>query len=253
MSSTWNSYEIYPGMPYTSMVEVEGGSFLLDDRIKCEVSSFYLGQYQVTQALWEQVMGNNPSDFKGDRLPVESISWNDCQKFLEKLNHQLGLTGKELYRLPTEAEWEYAARGGKYARITEFAGSGELKEVGWYDDFFTGEKNAHNWTETSGFRIPNELGLYDMSGNVREWCFDWYGDYSDTSLKNPHGPDSGNARVLRGGSWFNVAVNCRVASRYSNHPDNRDFIYGLRLARTSLRPLWWGVSPLSRRTLTFWF
>ena len=234
MSSTWNSYEIYPDLPESTMVQVEGGSFLLDDRIKCEVSSFYLGQYQVTQAVWEQVMGDNPSRFQGANLPVERISWNDCQKFLEKLNHQLGLTGKELYRLPTEAEWEYAARGGKYARKTEYAGSGELKEVGWYDAFLTGEKNAHNWTETSGLRIPNELGLYDMSGNVREWCWDWYGDYSDTSLKDRQGPDSGYARVLRGGSWFNFADGSRVAYRVSYLPDGRSYDYGLRLARTVL-------------------
>ena len=232
MSSTWNSYEIFPDLPYTSMLRVEGGNFLLGDRIKCEVSSFYLGQYQVTQAVWEQVMGDNPSDFKGDRLPVESISWNDCQKFLEKLNHQLGLTGKELYRLPTEAEWEYAAQGGKYARKTEYAGSGELKEVGWYDDFFTREKNVHNWTETPGLRIPNELGLYDMSGNVDEWCWDWYGDYSDTSLKDPHGPDSGRARVLRGGSWVGNAAYSRVAVRSYNRPALRSNVFGLRLART---------------------
>ena len=150
MSSTWNSYEIYPDLPESTMVQVEGGSFLLDDRIKCEVSSFYLGQYQVTQALWERVMEGNPSRFQGANLPVERVNWYDCQKFLEKLNHQLGLTGKELYRLPTEAEWEYAARGGKYARKTEYAGSGELKEVGWYNGYLRlGRVYAHNWPETS--------------------------------------------------------------------------------------------------------
>ena len=230
MSSTWNSYEIYPDLPESTMVQVEGGRFMLDGRIDCEVSSFYLGQYQVTQALWEQVMGNNPSEFSGDRLPVDSISWNDCQKFLEKLNHQLGLTGKDLYRLPTEAEWEYAVRGGKYARNTEYAGSGELKEVGWFGYY----DNAHNWTETSGLRVPNELGLYDMSGNVREWCWDWYGSYSQTSLRDPQGPDSGIARVLRGGSWIVSADSCRVASRRLNHPEFRIDGYGLRLARTVL-------------------
>ena len=227
MSSTWNSYEIFPGMPESTMVQVEGGSFLLDDRIDCEVSSFYLGQFQVTQALWEQVMGNNPSEFKGGRLPVESISWKDCQKFLENLNHQLGLTGKELYRLPTEAEWEYAARGGKYARRTEFAGSGDLKEVGWFGYY----DNAHNWTETSGLRIPNELGLYDMSGNVREWCWDRYGRYSDTSLKDPQGPDSGHSRVLRGGSWRYKASYCRVSYLSGSDPSRRNGNVGLRLAR----------------------
>ena len=231
MSSTWNSYEIFPDMPESTMVQVEGGSFLLDDQIKCEVSSFYLGQYQVTQAVWEQVMGHNPSEFKGARLPVESISWNDCQKFLENLNHQLGLTGKELYRLPTEAEWEYAARGGKYARKTEYAGSGELKEVGWFGQFLGDEKNVHNWTETAGLRIPNELGLYDMSGNVREWCQDWYGAYPETPLINPMGSDTGQRRVLRGGSWYYDASYCRVSRRNYRTPSGRNDHIGFRLAR----------------------
>ena len=241
MSSTWNSYEIYPDLPESTMVQVEGGSFLMGGNLysdeqpihEVQLSSFYLGQYQVTQAVWEQVMGDNPSEFKGGRLPVENVSWNDCQKFLENLNHQLRLMGKDLYRLPTEAEWEYAARGGKYARKTEYAGSGELKEVGWFG-YYGEEKNMHNWTETSGLRVPNELGLYDMSGNVREWCWDWYGDYSNTSLKNPHGPDSGEYRVLRGGSWIDDAVYCRVAGRNDDLPDCRSLYYGLRLARTVL-------------------
>ena len=269
MSSTWNSYEIYPDLPESTMVQVEGGSFMMGGNLHSDerpiheiyVSSFYLGQYQVTQAVWEQVMGNNPSDFKGGRLPLEMVNWYECIEFCNKLSELKGLEtvyeiDKELrdpgnthdydefkwlvrrkkealgYRLPTEAEWEYAARGGMYVRKTEYAGSGELKEVGWYDDFFNREKNAHNWEETPGLRVPNELGLYDMSGNVREWCWDWYGDYSDTSLKNPHGPDSGEYRVLRGGSWVGHPGYSRVADRFSGRPDYRDDYYGLRLART---------------------
>ena len=238
MSSTWNSYEIYPGMPYTSMVQVEGGSFMMGGGQyssekpihEVQLSTFYIGQYQVTQAVWEQVMGNNPSNFKGDRLPVENISWKDCQKFLENLNHQLGLTGKELYRLPTEAEWEYAARGGKYARKTEYAGSRELKEVGWFG-FYDEEKNMHNWTETAGLRVPNELGLYDMSGNVEEWCWDWRGTYPQGPLDNPKGPATGQYRVLRGGSWFNYASGCRVSNRDDSAPSRRHGDFGFRLAR----------------------
>ena len=156
------------------------------------------------------------------RDPGNTHDYDEFKWLVRRKKEALG------YRLPTEAEWEYAARGGKYARKTEYAGSGELKEVGWfgYND------NAHNWTETSGLRVPNELGLYDMSGNVDEWCWDWYGDYSDTSLKNPHGPDSGNARVLRGASWILHADYCRVAYRFHDRPDSRYYSYGLRLART---------------------
>ena len=274
MSSTWNSYEIYPDLPESTMVQVEGGSFMMgSDKLgreqpihEVQLSTFYIGQYQVTQALWEQVMEGNPSRFQGANLPVEQVSWYDCIEFCNKLSeledrepvYEVDKSQKDPgntsnfdkfkwlvkrkegalgYRLPTEAEWEYAARGGKYARKTEFAGSGVLKEVGWYDDFITSEKNAHNWTETSGLRVPNELGLYDMSGNVREWCWDWYGDYSDTSLKDPQGPDSGYNRVLRGGSWIYDADYCRVAYRVYDLPDYRYYGFGLRLARTVLGDL----------------
>ena len=195
------------------MVEVEGGSFMMGSGRRererpiheVELSSFFLSQYAVSQALWTEVMGENPSKFKGSELPVESISWNDCQDFLKKLNERLGLEVPFTYRLPTEAEWEYAARGGKYANQAEYAGSGVLKEVGWFGHFLSDEKNTHGHTEAQGLRILNELGLYDMSGNVREWCWDWYGSYSSGSLKDPQGPEAGSGRVLRGGSWIRHA------------------------------------------------
>ena len=198
-----------------------------------ELSSFYLGQYPVSQGLWEAVLGNNPASFPGTELPVESVSWKDCQEFLEKLNEKLGLDGSNAYRLPTESEWEYAARGGKYAKGAEYAGAVELKEVGWFG-YFEEEWNMHKQTEVLGRRIPNELGLYDMSGNVYEWCWDWYGDYPSAPLKDPQGPQTGSSRVLRGGSWITDAVICRVAYRSDNPPALRDRHYGLRLARTVL-------------------
>ena len=224
------------------MVEVEGGSFMMGDNSsewdsekpehEVKLKSFFLSPYAVNQALWEEVMGDNPSAFKGAELPVENISWKDCQEFLGKLNEKLRLDDSNAYRLPTEAEWEYAARGGKYANQAEYAGSGVLKEVGWFGHFLSDEKNTHGHTEAQGLRIPNELGLYDMSGNVREWCWDWYGSYSSGSLKDPQGPQSGAYRVLRGGSWFSFADYCRVAFRRDGSPDIRSHGYGLRLART---------------------
>ena len=165
-----------------------------------EVSSFYLGQYPVNQALWQHLMGDSPTWFKGNRRPVEQSSWKDIQEFLEKLNLKLELGGEQAYRLPTEAEWEYAARAGKRS---VYAGSESLDRVGWYRD------NSQRRTHEVGLKAPNEWGLYDMTGNVREWCQDWFGGkYYQRCLEkgtvpNPRGPESGEDRVLRGGSWGN--------------------------------------------------
>ncbi|MBQ7309900.1 MAG: SUMF1/EgtB/PvdO family nonheme iron enzyme [Alistipes sp.] len=182
------------------------------------LSDFYIGKYEVTQAQWRAVMGNNPSYFKGDNLPVECVSWNDIQKFIKKLNAQ---TGKN-FRLPTEAEWEYAARGGNQSRGYKYSGSNDRNNA-WYKD------NSSSKTHPVGQKQPNELGIYDMSGNVWEWCQDWYGSYSSSSQTNPTGPSSGSIRVLRGGGWGIFARNCRVSYRSYYSPVFSRDNYGFRL------------------------
>jgi len=183
------------------------------------LSNYYMGETEVTQALWKAVMGSNPSYFKGDNLPVEQVSWNDCQEFIRKLNQK---TGKQ-FRLPTEAEWEYAARGGKKSKGYKYAGSNNIGSVARYTD------NSDSKTHLVKGKSPNELGLYDMSGNVWEWCQDWYGSYSSGSQTNPKGPSSGSYRVLRGGSWYDRARNCRVSLRNDIDPDLRSTALGFRL------------------------
>ena len=224
------------GVSFT-MVDVEGGPFTMgatseqgrdaesDEKPthKVTLSNYSIGETEVTQALWQAVMGSNPSHFKGDlQRPVEQVSWNDCQTFIQKLNL---LTG-ENFRLPTEAEWEYAARGGKFSKGYKYSGSNTIGDVAWYTD------NSLSKTRAVKTKQPNELGIYDMSGNVWEWCSDWYSSsyYSSYSGTNPTGPSSGSNRVLRGGGWIISARYCRVAYRGGNSPDFRRSINGLRLA-----------------------
>ncbi len=184
------------------------------------LSSYYIGQTEVTQALWKAVMNDNPSLLKGDKLPVENVSWDDCQTFITKLNQ---LTG-ENFRLPTEAEWEYAARGGKNNKGYKYAGSNNIGNVAWY------ASNSGAKTHEVATKQPNELGIYDMSGNVYEWCQDWYGDYSSSSQTNPTGASTGFGHVYRGGSWGNFAGYCRSSYRFSDGPAFRRDLLGLRLA-----------------------
>ena len=217
------------------MVEVRGGTFTMgatseqasdafDDEKPAHsvtLSSYYIGKTEVTQELWQAVMGSNPSYYKGDRKPVECVSWDDCQTFISKLN---SLTGKK-FRLPTEAEWEFAARGGIKSKGYKYSGSNTLGDVAWYDD------NSGSTTHDVGTKNPNELGLYDMSGNVYEWCNDWYGyDYYGSSpSNNPIGPGSGTHRVCRGGSWSGIARDCRSSDRDYGTPGVRHGGLGLRL------------------------
>ena len=183
------------------------------------LSSYYIGETEVTQALWKAVMGSNPSAFKGDNLPVEKVSWNDCQTFISKLN---ALTGKR-FRLPTEAEWEFAARGGNQSRHTQYSGSSRIDDVAWYDG------NSGSKTHPVKTQQPNELGIYDMSGNVYEWCQDWYGSYSSYAQTDPTGAGSGSYRVIRGGSWYGSPRYCSSSNRVCITPGYLINDLGLRL------------------------
>ena len=221
------------GVQFT-MVAVGGGTFTMgatseqgrdawDDEKpahKVTLSDYYIGQTEVTQALWKAVMGSNPSNHKGDNLPVENVSWNDCQVFIQKLNQ---LTGKQ-FRLPTEAEWEYAARGRRKSRGYKYAGGNDIGLVAWYSG------NSGYETHLVATKQANELGIYDMSGNVWEWCSDWYGDYTSSSRSDPQGPSLGSIRVIRGGGYYNFAGYCRISCRSVNTPDGRGDNRGLRLS-----------------------
>jgi len=220
------------------MIDIQGGKFLMGSEEMDEeerpihrvsISSFKMGKFPVTQREWEAIMGHNPSEFRDPNRPVESVSWDDCQRFIEALNKKT----QKSYRLPTEAEWEFAARGGIRSKAYPYAGSKDLDQVAWY------KKNAGNGTRTVGLKEGNELGLLDMSGNVWEWCQDYYGkDYYHTcknlaqegEVKDPKGPVEGRERVIRGGSWKSGPSGCHVAYRLYDAPHNRYNVVGLRLA-----------------------
>ena len=228
------------GVTFT-MLPVEGGTFTMgataeqgsadsDEKPTHSVtlSSYYMGETEVTQALWQAVMGGNPSRFKGSNLPVELVSWNDCHEFITKLNQLCAsqLNGRQ-FRLPTEAEWEYAARGGKQSKGYKYSGSNTLDNVAWC------ASNSGRATHAVGKKQANELGLYDMSGNVWEWCSDLYGDYGSSAQTDPTGPAdpaTGSSRVCRGGGWDNSVRGCRVSYRYYGTPDSTYSSIGLRLA-----------------------
>ncbi|MDP8220557.1 MAG: SUMF1/EgtB/PvdO family nonheme iron enzyme [Candidatus Stygibacter frigidus] len=235
------------------MVFVEGGTFQMgsndggsDEKPvhRVTVSDFYIGKYEVTQELYESVMGKNPSHFKGSGkdAPIEKVSWYDAVEFCNKLSDKEGLSrcytgsGKNIdcdfnangYRLPTEAEWEYAARGGNGSKGYKYSGSDDIGSVAWYSS------NSGSKTHSVGGKKANEMGIYDISGNVWEWCWDWYGDYSSGSQKNPRGSSSGASRVLRGGSWNGDASSCRSANRSCGSPGSSfDYLLGFRLACSS--------------------
>ena len=224
------------------MVPVEGGTFMMgataeqgSDASSREkpvhqvtLTSYSIGQTEVTQELWIAVMGTNPSYFPGSSHPVEQVSWEDCQEFIAAIN---ALTGMN-FRLPTEAEWEFAARGGNLSEGYKYAGSNDLPTVAWYsyNDSWDFRGTGAHGTHDVATRYPNELDLYDMSGNVHEWVQDWYGDYSTEALVDPVGPMTGTNRVYRGGNWYFDEWFCRVSFRNSVVPTYHSHGIGLRLA-----------------------
>ena len=232
------------GITFT-MVRVEGGTFMMGATAEqtgaynfekpahqVTLSTYYIGQTEVTQALWKAVMGETPTTDDdqwgpeiglGDNYPAHNISYNDVLSFISKLN---SLTGRT-FRMPTEAEWEYAARGGNKSKGYLYSGGNTLDNVGWYYE------NSSSKTHPVAQKAANELGLYDMSGNVEEWCSDWYDTYSSLSQTNPTGPSTGSGRVLRGGCWSNAATYSRVANRDYNSPSIRHYNFGVRLALSS--------------------
>ena len=244
------NYNTIPGMFTVNgvsfqMVALEGGTFTMgvdsatvdmglanaDEMPAHEVtlSPYSIGQTEVTQELWYAVMGTYPSGFTGNmQRPVEQVSWDECQQFITRLN---AITGKT-FRLPTEAEWEYAARGGVKAQGMTYAGSDNLDEVAWYynNSYAVGTGSADYGTHAVGSKHGNELGLYDMTGNVFEWCSDWYGPYNEEAQVNPTGPESGVRRVTRGGGWFSLPTESRVTFRNYEAPGSRNYSLGFRLA-----------------------
>jgi serine/threonine protein kinase len=245
------------------MIPVEGGSFIMgsDDKDayddekpvhKVTLDSYFIGKYPITQKQYQAVMGSNPSHFKGDNLPVEKVNWYKAIEFCNKLSIREGLTpvysidgntspnnwsigtivanwGANGYRLPTETEWEYAARGGNKSRGFTYSGSNSIGDVVWY------EGNSGGRSHPVGTKRANELGLYDMSGNVFEWCWDWYESYSSRAKTNPRGPDNGEYAILRGGSWADSGSSCRVANRGRVGVGQAPYYYyGFRVARTRL-------------------
>ncbi len=222
------------GVSFT-MIRVPAGEFMMgspssesgrdDDETQHRVrisKDYWIGETEVTQGLWKAVMGSNPSRFYscGDDCPVEQVSWNDCQEFIRKLN---GMVSGGSFRLPTEAEWEYAARSGGKDEL--YSGGNDLDALGWY------KNNSGSRTHPAKQKRANDLGIYDISGNVWEWCEDWYGDYPSGSVTDAKGPSSGSNRVLRGGGWYDPAWRCRSASRNGFGPDLRISSDGFRLAR----------------------
>jgi formylglycine-generating enzyme required for sulfatase activity len=244
------TFKAQEGIPSFQLILVEGGKFRIDGKVEKEISTFYIAQFQTTQELYQAVAENkkgrveirdsSPSRFQGVNHPVEQVSWEEAVAFCQKLNeicdsdyNLMAKNGKKTeniievsgFRLPTDAEWEFAANGGRKNTQTQYSGSNQIDTVAWYD------KNNDYETKPVGLKFPNALGIYDMSGNVWEWCWDWYESdfYKNSPSKNPVNLKNGSERVLRGGAWINNAYRSRVAYRSHDSPDYGSFNFGFRL------------------------
>lgn len=240
LSGNFDKQVVQVGSCSFTMLYVSGGTFQIgatpeqglfaafDEKPSKEVrvSGFFIGETLVTQALWKVVMGDNPSNFKGENLPVERVTWNECQEFVVQLNELTGIN----FRLPTETEWEYAARGGCKSLQKKYSGADDdaKNEYMWW------KENSQQHSHEVKTKLPNELGLYDMSGNVSEWCNDWYfSSYCGETL-NPKGAKKGEVKVCRGGSWSDSAMGCRVSKRFSMSPKCKSKLVGLRLVASRM-------------------
>lgn len=235
--SGWEAEKLYIDVKVYNetvrMIRVEPGTFMMGEVTDTESYSmpvhkvtltkpYYIGETEVTQAVWQAVMGSNPSGYKGSNRPVEYVTWNDCQTFITKLNAHTGMT----FSLPTEAQWEFAARGGNMSKGYTYSGSNKIDEVAWY--YYNAYKKSIQHQVVKK-KKPNELGLYDMSGNVKEWCQDWYGSYTAADATDPKGPSTGFYRVYRGGGWVSDAFDCYCTYRASSTPTDSYYNIGLRL------------------------
>ncbi|MBO4810690.1 MAG: SUMF1/EgtB/PvdO family nonheme iron enzyme [Prevotella sp.] len=209
---------------YSSEANYDVNAFQIEAPVhQVSLSTYAIGKFEVTQAQWVAAMGSNPSTNQGDNLPVENVTWQQVQEFITLLNEASGLN----YRLPTEAEWEFAAKGGNLSDGLKYSGNSVLGACGWY------YSNSEATTHEVGTKEANELGIYDMSGNVREWCNDWFGSYEASDMQDPQGTNQGNLKVNRGGSWATPAVNCRNTYRHTDYPNESALDLGFRLAISS--------------------
>jgi len=236
---TFEMVYVGPGTFVMGGTPEQGNDVWLNERPthKVTMSPYYIGKYEVTQALYKAVMGSNPSRFQGDGLPVENVTWIEAEKFAETLNELLhDELGNRKFALPSEAQWEYAARGGVDGEVTKFSGSDDISDVAWYSE------NSDGRTHNVGMLKANELGICDMSGNVNEWCYDWWGVYNTEHRRNPNVTTEGveHRRLVRGGGFDRNERYSRVSVRHNMQPERASESIGFRIVLVDDQdPIFW--------------